>query len=179
MMAYTESHWRKFWTAVGRPEVSDDPRFDSIASRSHNMVALYEMAGACIEAKTTDEWLALLRELEIPSARMASLDDLMTDPQLAATGFFKRATHPSEGEILFTDLPVRFAKRRQDRAIAAAARRAQLRNLARGGPSDKRNRSARRRAPPSTAGRRSKPRSDCPETSDRSAPRYDSSVFGA
>ena len=39
---------------------------------------------------------------------MSSLEDLFTDPQLAASGFFKRATHPSEGEILYTDLPVRF-----------------------------------------------------------------------
>ena len=109
MMAYTQAHWRKFWTMVGKPELLSDPRFDSIASRAHNIVALYELAGACIADKTTDEWLALLRELEIPAARMSSLDDVMTDPQLAASGFFKRATHPSEGEILYTDLPVRFS----------------------------------------------------------------------
>jgi crotonobetainyl-CoA:carnitine CoA-transferase CaiB-like acyl-CoA transferase len=110
MMAYTERHWRKFWPAVGKPEISDDPRFNSIATRSHNVVALYELAGACLLAKTTDEWIALLRELEIPCARMASLDDLLTDPQLAATGFFKHASHPSEGEIMFTDPPVRFSE---------------------------------------------------------------------
>ena len=40
---------------------------------------------------------------------MSSLDDVMADPQLAASGFFKRATHPTEGEILYTDLPVRFS----------------------------------------------------------------------
>ncbi|HUD88329.1 MAG TPA: CoA transferase [Xanthobacteraceae bacterium] len=108
MMAYTQTHWRKFWTMVGKPELLSDPRFDSIASRAHNVVALYELAGACIAGKTTAEWLALLRELEIPAARMSSLDDILTDPQLAATGFFKRATHPSEGEILYTDLPVLF-----------------------------------------------------------------------
>jgi crotonobetainyl-CoA:carnitine CoA-transferase CaiB-like acyl-CoA transferase len=108
MMAYTQAHWRKFWTAVGKAEMMSDPRFDSIASRAKNIVALYEIAGACIAARTTEEWLALLRELEIPSARMSSLDEVMADPQLAASGFFKRATHPSEGEILYTDLPVRF-----------------------------------------------------------------------
>ena len=108
MMAYTERHWRKFWAMVGRPEVCDDPRFCDIASRARNVVALYELAGACLPEKTTDEWLVLLRELEIPAARMASLDDLFADPQLAATGFFKRATHPSEGEIRYTDFPVRF-----------------------------------------------------------------------
>jgi crotonobetainyl-CoA:carnitine CoA-transferase CaiB-like acyl-CoA transferase len=108
MMAYTERHWRKFWTMVGRPEVCDDPRFNSIATRSHNVVALYELAGACLADKTTDQWLGLLRDLEIPAARMSSLDALIDDPQLDAGGFFKHATHPSEGEIAFTDLPVRF-----------------------------------------------------------------------
>jgi crotonobetainyl-CoA:carnitine CoA-transferase CaiB-like acyl-CoA transferase len=108
MMAYTQEHWRKFWTMVGKPEVHSDPRFDSIASRAHNVVAIYEMAGACIAGKATGEWLALLRELEIPAARMSSLDEVLADPQLAASGFFKRATHPTEGEILYTDLPVRF-----------------------------------------------------------------------
>jgi crotonobetainyl-CoA:carnitine CoA-transferase CaiB-like acyl-CoA transferase len=108
MMAYTQAHWRKFWTLVGKPEMISDPRFDSIASRAKNVVAVYELAGQCIADRTTDEWLTRLRELEIPAARMSSLDDLFTDPQLAASGFFKRATHPSEGEILYTDLPVRF-----------------------------------------------------------------------
>jgi crotonobetainyl-CoA:carnitine CoA-transferase CaiB-like acyl-CoA transferase len=108
MMAYTEMQWRKFWSAVGRAEICDDPRFDSIATRSRNVVALYELAGAALAGKTTDEWLALLRQLEIPSARVSSLDEVMGDPQLAASGFFKRATHPSEGDILFTDQPARF-----------------------------------------------------------------------
>ena len=105
MMAYTEAQWRKFFAMVGRPEVCDDARFNSIAARSHNVVALYELAGACLADRTTDEWLTLLRKLEIPSARVSSLDD----PQLAASGFFKHAIHPSEGNVVFTDLPVRFA----------------------------------------------------------------------
>ncbi len=109
MMAYTQAQWRKFWTMVGKPDICDDPRFRDIAARSHNVVALYQLAGACLADKTTDEWLVLLRQLEIPAARVSSLDDVMADPQLKAGGFFKRATHPSEGEILYTDLPVRFS----------------------------------------------------------------------
>jgi crotonobetainyl-CoA:carnitine CoA-transferase CaiB-like acyl-CoA transferase len=121
MMAYTERHWRKFWAMVGKPEVCDDPRFNSIAARSHNVVALYELAGACLADKTTDQWLALLRDLEIPAARMSSLDGLMDDPQLNAGGFFKHADHPSQGEITFTDMPVRFSE------TAASAERLQPR----------------------------------------------------
>jgi crotonobetainyl-CoA:carnitine CoA-transferase CaiB-like acyl-CoA transferase len=109
MMAYTQAHWQKFWTMVGKPEMMSDPRFDSIASRAKNVVLIYQLAGQCIADRTTEEWLVDLRELEIPAARMSSLDDILTDPQLAASGFFKRATHPSEGEILYTDSPVRFS----------------------------------------------------------------------
>jgi crotonobetainyl-CoA:carnitine CoA-transferase CaiB-like acyl-CoA transferase len=109
MMAYTELQWRKFWSLVGKPEVCADPRFVNIAARSRHVVALYELAGACLTDKSTDEWLELLRDLEIPSARVSSLDDLLDDPQLAAVGFFKHATHPTEGEIMLTDLPVRFS----------------------------------------------------------------------
>ena len=110
MMAYTERHWRKFWSMVNKPEICDDPRFCDIAARARNVVALYELAGTCFPAKTTTEWLALLRDLEIPAARMSSLDELMDDPQLASSGFFKHASHPSEGEIIYTDLPVRFSE---------------------------------------------------------------------
>jgi crotonobetainyl-CoA:carnitine CoA-transferase CaiB-like acyl-CoA transferase len=108
MMAYTEQQWRKFWTAVGKSEICDDLRFCDIAARSRNVVALYELAGACLAEKTTDEWLVLLRQLEIPADRVSSLDDLKIDPQLVATGFFRHASHPTEGEIVFTDQPVRF-----------------------------------------------------------------------
>jgi len=108
MMAYTQAHWQKFWDMVGKPEVHREPRFNSIAARAKHVVELYELAGSCIADKTTAEWLALLREREIPAARMSSLEEVLHDPQLAATGFFKHATHPTEGEILYTDLPVRF-----------------------------------------------------------------------
>jgi len=108
MMAYTQAHWQKFWDLVGKPDVHRELRFNNIAARAKNVVELYELAGSCIAGKTTAEWLALLREREIPAARMASLDEVLHDPQLAATGFFKHATHPTEGEILYTDLPVRY-----------------------------------------------------------------------
>ena len=62
--------------------------------------------------RTTDEWLPIFQELEIPAARVASLDDLMHDPQLEAVGLLKQATHPTEGEIMMTDPSVRFSDTR-------------------------------------------------------------------
>ena len=94
MMAYTERHWRKFWAMVGRPEVCDDPRFNSIAARSKNIVALYELAGACLADKTTDEWLARLRELEIPCGAHVEPRRPLDDPQLKAGGLLQARRAP-------------------------------------------------------------------------------------
>ena len=112
MLAYTDPQWRKFWALVGKPELASDPRFDTMASRSRNIAEVYKLAGECLGDRTTDEWLPIFQELEIPAARIASLDDLMNDPHLKAVGLLKQVTHPTEGEIMMTDLSVRFSDTR-------------------------------------------------------------------
>ncbi len=110
MLAYTDPQWRKFWNVVGKPELADDPRFDTLANRSRNIADLYRLAGECLDARTTDEWLPIFQQLEIPCARIASLDDVVQDSHLAAVGLFRQVTHPTEGEIIVTDLPFRFSE---------------------------------------------------------------------
>jgi crotonobetainyl-CoA:carnitine CoA-transferase CaiB-like acyl-CoA transferase len=114
MLAYTDPQWRKFWGVVGKPELASDPRFDTLASRSRNIAEVYRLAGECLGDRTTDEWLPIFQQLEIPAARIASLDDVMNDPHLKAVGLLKQVTHPTEGEIMMTDLSVRFSDTRAE-----------------------------------------------------------------
>jgi crotonobetainyl-CoA:carnitine CoA-transferase CaiB-like acyl-CoA transferase len=109
MLAYTDPQWRKFWATVGKPELSNDPRFLSLATRSQNIADLYRIAGDSLQDKTTDEWLEIFRDLDIPCARIATLDEVFNDPHLAAVGLFETATHPTEGDIVTTQLPFRFS----------------------------------------------------------------------
>jgi crotonobetainyl-CoA:carnitine CoA-transferase CaiB-like acyl-CoA transferase len=109
MLAYTDPQWVKFWETVGKPELQQDPRFVNLAKRSQNIAELYRIAGESLLGKTTDEWLAIFQDLDIPCARIASLDEVFNDPHLAAVGLFQKATHPTEGEIVMTQLPLRFS----------------------------------------------------------------------
>ena len=129
MMAYTQAHWRKFWKLVGKPDVHGDPRFDFIAARAHNVAALYELAGACIAGKTTDEWLACLRELEIPAARMSSLDDRAVRSAAQGERLLQARHAPERGRDPLHRSAGAVRRRQHDRgALAAAARRAQFRS---------------------------------------------------
>ena len=109
MLAYTDDQWRRFWTAVGKAELAEDPRFSSLSQRNDNIEELYRLAGECFSARGSADWLALLAQLDIPAAPVAALEDLPQDPHLQAVGFFQKADHPTEGGIMMPGFPVRFS----------------------------------------------------------------------
>lgn len=59
-------------------------------------------------ACTTDDWLSIFEQNEIPAARIASLEDLFRDPHLASVNFFREVEHPTEGAIVLPDQPAKF-----------------------------------------------------------------------
>jgi crotonobetainyl-CoA:carnitine CoA-transferase CaiB-like acyl-CoA transferase len=100
VLPYNDGQWRRFFEAVGKGHLlDDDPRFATITSRTANIDALYEMIGEELGHRTTDEWLALLHENDIPCMRPHTLESLMEDPHLADAEFFRWETHPSLGRI--------------------------------------------------------------------------------
>ena len=106
-MPYTDAHWRAFFTEVGRPDLAVDARFTDVGVRTTNIGALYALAGEFIATRTTADWVATLGRLQIPAAPMATLEDLLTDPQLAATNFFEEMPDPA-GTLRYPGVPVRF-----------------------------------------------------------------------
>ena len=107
MMAYTDAHWRGFFTVAGAPEHLDDPRFASIATRTTHIDAIYGLAGALIASRPTAEWIDLLEAAQIPCARVIPLAALESDPHLVATDFFTRIETPA-GPLRYPGVPVLF-----------------------------------------------------------------------
>jgi crotonobetainyl-CoA:carnitine CoA-transferase CaiB-like acyl-CoA transferase len=98
-----------FFDAIGRPELKTDPRFRDATSRTANAAAYLEIRAGAMRQRKTAEWLAILGERDVPAAAYNSLDDLLEDPHLKATGFFAPEDHPSEGRIRRTAIPNRFS----------------------------------------------------------------------
>jgi crotonobetainyl-CoA:carnitine CoA-transferase CaiB-like acyl-CoA transferase len=100
VLPYNDGQWRRFFQAIGKSHVVEsDPRFASIASRTANIDALYQMLGEELKHRTTDEWLDLLQQNDIPCMRPHTLESLLADPHLADVKFFRLEEHPSEGRI--------------------------------------------------------------------------------
>ncbi|HLS56744.1 MAG TPA: CoA transferase [Zeimonas sp.] len=99
-LIYNDKQWRKFLEVIGRPEMMDeDPRFSSQGARLANIDAVYGFLGEMLAMRTTDEWLRVFEQADLPAAPMYSIEDLKNDEHLRETGFLGDTLHPSEGPI--------------------------------------------------------------------------------
>jgi len=110
LLPYTDAQWRRFFALAGRPDLAGDERFASAAARARHVDALYDALAGLVAQRSTEQWLALLAPADIPHSRVHAPEDLFDDPHLAATGFFRRVDHPTEGALVATAVPVRFSR---------------------------------------------------------------------
>jgi crotonobetainyl-CoA:carnitine CoA-transferase CaiB-like acyl-CoA transferase len=109
VVPYTDGQWRRFFEIIGAPELARDERYRTQAARSRHFGQLYEIIDVALKQKSTAEWIALLKDADIPFAPVNSLDALLDDPHLAAIGFWRKLEHPTEGALIQAGLPISFS----------------------------------------------------------------------
>ena len=109
MLPYTDRHWEAFFAGAGRHDVLDWLTTADRSDRNAHVRALYARLREITPLRSTDEWLAICDELDIPASRIYRVDELPQHPQLQATGFFQHAEHPTEGPIVQMRPPTTFS----------------------------------------------------------------------
>ena len=123
VLIYNDKHWRSFFAAIGESEgLARDPRFATHGARAANIDAVYAEVARILRTRTTAEWQALLDTADVPHMPMNSPADLLTDPQLRATGFVRDTVHPTEGPMHALVPPTRWSATPPTREPAYAPR---------------------------------------------------------
>ncbi|MEM1148542.1 MAG: CoA transferase [Pseudomonadota bacterium] len=117
LVPYSDKQWEMFFEMGGKSGVFEDPRFSSYSARTENITDLYAIIGEVALLKTTNEWLALLDEANIPAMRYNQMGDVLADPHLEAVGFFETREHPKAGTYRSMKHPVSFSATPADVAI--------------------------------------------------------------
>jgi crotonobetainyl-CoA:carnitine CoA-transferase CaiB-like acyl-CoA transferase len=98
--------WARATTAMGRPELAEDPRFASPAGRRDNWDALCALIGTWLDGfASADEALAAMTAARIPCAPVLSPAEVIAHPHLAARGGFPGIPHPARGTVRVTRTP--------------------------------------------------------------------------
>jgi len=105
VLVYNDKQWRAFFEMIGRAELLGDAKFATPEARSRNFESAYALVADEMKKRTTSEWIAALESADIPVQRMNSLADIVTDPHLAAIGYFRHIEHPTEGRIKSMAVP--------------------------------------------------------------------------
>ncbi|MEM9279798.1 MAG: CoA transferase [Pseudomonadota bacterium] len=108
LMPYSNDNWQCFFTLGGMPDLMDDPRYSTYKERTKNITDLYKQMEVIALQRTTDEWMEVLAENNVPCMRVHSLESVLQDPQLRDTGFLEERDHPTEGRYLSVNNPVKF-----------------------------------------------------------------------
>lgn len=109
LLPYTQRHWQEFFRLAGQPEMVEDERVTDPVKRSQSFDALYRIVADLVATWETGPLLKALEGADIPAGRVNDFADLLTDPQLLATGFLDVKEHPTEGRIVVTENPIGFS----------------------------------------------------------------------
>jgi crotonobetainyl-CoA:carnitine CoA-transferase CaiB-like acyl-CoA transferase len=110
LLVYNDKQWAQFFTVIGQADMIGQGIFATMTTRGENIAQVYEFMDARLAERTTQEWLDLLGNTEIPHTAAVKFDDLFENEHLNAVGFFPTFTHPSEGQIRTTAIPSQWSQ---------------------------------------------------------------------
>ena len=98
--------------AIGLLHLLQDERFNSMKKLVENLHIFRDLvAEKCMEY-TSDELLALLREVEVPCAKCLTRDEVLAQEQLSANDSVSIVDHPHLGTLRIVRAPPRFGGER-------------------------------------------------------------------
>jgi crotonobetainyl-CoA:carnitine CoA-transferase CaiB-like acyl-CoA transferase len=112
--AQVDDAWKRLATLIGsdlgQPGFAADTRFYTLTGRNENRLDLLPVVRAWVSSRTVTECLAALDAIDVPSAKVQGIDEVMADPQVAARGMLIEQDHPVIGKVQLPNLPFHFSE---------------------------------------------------------------------
>lgn len=102
--------WRNFCQAVGNPDWSRDPRFQSDDGRRVHMDELSELVAAYLREHDSDDVLSRLVAAHVPCGRVNDVSEVVSHPQVRARDTLVGMAYPGIGVIPINGLSVKLSR---------------------------------------------------------------------
>ncbi|MXY33600.1 MAG: CoA transferase [Boseongicola sp. SB0664_bin_43] len=99
MSATMQSMWERLAEAIGRPELVDDPRFQTNPDRVRNRAELEEIVGRFFAGRTVAENLSYFEERGVTVGPICDIRDLMEHPFIQGRKVIETYGDPDLGEL--------------------------------------------------------------------------------
>ena len=104
--ANEEKEWGRIPSAIGHPELVDDPRFATQADRQKNARMLIAMLDEIFAKEDMAHWRKVFNAMRITVGEVAKTADIVTSEQALASGVTVRGAEDNIGADLTIDSPI-------------------------------------------------------------------------
>jgi crotonobetainyl-CoA:carnitine CoA-transferase CaiB-like acyl-CoA transferase len=109
LMAGSDAHFPRILQAMERPDLLNRPEFSTQVARLEHDREVEAIVAEWVQTLSTTEALARLERFEIPCAKVATIADVVSDPQLQHRGQIVEIDHPVAGPMPTQGNPVRLS----------------------------------------------------------------------
>jgi len=102
-----EMFFARLVTALGRPELSTDPRFVDFSARGAHAGQLQDLLDEIFTTRPVTDWLEMLRAAGVPCGPVNDVAQALLDPQTRARDLIVTTEHPHFGRVEQVASPVR------------------------------------------------------------------------
>jgi len=95
----SDSEWQGFRAASERPDLAEDPRFNTPGGRAVNATERILLMAEIIKGRPTAEWLQRLDTNDVPSAPVLRRGEVIVNEQVVARELIAEFDHPDIGRI--------------------------------------------------------------------------------
>ena len=111
----TDPQWQKVLQAMGREDLSGEPRFATRESRTQNMEEVDGLVQAWCRERTVEEVLAILKKYGVPCSPLPTFDQVAGDPQLLSRDMIVEVEQPVSGKVKLSGSVYKMSKTPGDR----------------------------------------------------------------
>lgn len=105
-----DAMWQNFVKVIERPELADDPAFNSAGHRLKHREELSEqIINAALAVHPAEYWIERFNQSGIPSGPILTIEEMFNHPQTAAREMLLSLAHPVHGQIKTTGLGVKLS----------------------------------------------------------------------
>jgi crotonobetainyl-CoA:carnitine CoA-transferase CaiB-like acyl-CoA transferase len=115
-----EKFWVRMAEALGRADLTVDPRYATFEERLANKASLIAELDIAFATQTTQHWLTVLETAGVPCSPVNSIGEALQHPQLAARDAVFTLPHPLWGTVTHVASPLRLGDGPQVRRPAPA-----------------------------------------------------------
>jgi crotonobetainyl-CoA:carnitine CoA-transferase CaiB-like acyl-CoA transferase len=91
------------------PGLLEDPRFSTMHQRLANADAIENIVASWVSERTADAVVKLMEQAGVPCAKVATLAEVVANPQLRARGQLVDVIHPAAGRYTTHGVSVRLS----------------------------------------------------------------------